>query len=187
MSLFLDFQNSWKGSAGSCFDRVQEVFQSALSDLIQKYFERYGNLMAIVRYDCLCSCCQMSVLMFARPVAAELIHLCAQRTMTQMYMLLQLESTPFTQNNHYLSECRDKWLAKYKDARAGKSPAERVNPAVAPPPIPATPSLFSPSSTPTPAPGFTGSLFGLRKWFACSPDLLLSLISSVRSCVVGEP
>ena len=110
----------------------------------------------------------MSVLMFARPVAAELIHLCVERTMTQMYMLLQLESTPFTQNNHYLSECRDKWLAKYKDARAGKSPAERVNPAAAPPPIPATPSLFSLLSTPAPAPAFTGSLFGPCKCFACA-------------------
>ena len=30
------------------------MFQSVLSDLIQKYFERYGNLMAIVRCVSFC-------------------------------------------------------------------------------------------------------------------------------------
>ena len=49
----------------------------------------------------------------------------------QIRAVLQLETSPFTQNDHYLSECRDKWLAKYKDARAGKGPVERVNPAPA--------------------------------------------------------
>ena len=49
LSLFRGFQDSWEGSALSCFERVQEVFQAALSALIQKYFERYGNLMATVR------------------------------------------------------------------------------------------------------------------------------------------
>lgn len=33
--------------------------------------------------------------------------------------MLQTELTPFTQNTHYLQTCTHKWLAKYKDARAG--------------------------------------------------------------------
>ncbi|KAI1791428.1 P-loop containing nucleoside triphosphate hydrolase protein [Ganoderma leucocontextum] len=119
LSLFQAFQHFWEVSATSCFDQVQEVFQATLSALLQKHFERYGNLMAIVK-----------------PVASELVHQCAERTTTQMRTVLQLETSPFTQNNHYFSECRAKWLAKYKDARAGKSPAERVNPAPAPPSTP---------------------------------------------------
>lgn len=34
--------------------------------------------------------------------------------------MLETEQTPFTQNDHYLQTCKDKWLAKYKDARAGR-------------------------------------------------------------------
>ncbi|TBU24235.1 P-loop containing nucleoside triphosphate hydrolase protein [Dichomitus squalens] len=100
-----------------------EAFQHTLSKQIKKYFERYGNLMAIVK-----------------PLVSELVRQCAERTALQMRTVLQLETSPFTQNNHYLSECRDKWLAKYKDARAGKSAAERVNPAPSAPahPIPFT-------------------------------------------------
>ena len=65
-----------------------------------------------------------------------------------MHMVLQLESSPFTQNNHYLSECRDKWLAKYKDARAGKQPAGRVNPVQASPVTSTAPPAFGLPSTP---------------------------------------
>ncbi|KAL4244707.1 hypothetical protein ABKN59_010895 [Abortiporus biennis] len=32
--------------------------------------------------------------------------------------LLKFERMPFTQNNHYLSDTKQKWFAKYKDARA---------------------------------------------------------------------
>jgi len=34
--------------------------------------------------------------------------------------VLQMEIVPFTQNTHYLETCTQKWLSKYKDARAGK-------------------------------------------------------------------
>lgn len=37
--------------------------------------------------------------------------------------MLEVEQTPFTQNDHYLQTCKDKWLAKYKDARAGRREA----------------------------------------------------------------
>jgi hypothetical protein len=34
---------------------------------------------------------------------------------------LEMEQEPFTQNSHYLETCKEKWLAYYKDARAGQS------------------------------------------------------------------
>jgi hypothetical protein len=33
---------------------------------------------------------------------------------------LEVEQTPYTQNTHYLQESTDKWLSKYKNARAEK-------------------------------------------------------------------
>jgi hypothetical protein len=35
--------------------------------------------------------------------------------------MLEVEQTPFTQNDHYLESCIEKWLSVYKDARAGKT------------------------------------------------------------------
>ena len=61
---------------------------------------------------------------------------CADTTINQLKTVLELETSPFTQNYHYFQECRDKWLSKYKDARAGKGPAERVTPAVVTPQAP---------------------------------------------------
>ena len=58
----------------------------------------------------------------------ELMESCGETTKSKLRMVLELESVPFTQNGHYFQECRDKWLSKYKDARAGKGPAERVTP-----------------------------------------------------------
>jgi hypothetical protein len=40
---------------------------------------------------------------------------------------------PFTQNDHYLQTCKDKWLARYKDARAGKAHGMLNQPEGAPP------------------------------------------------------
>lgn len=40
--------------------------------------------------------------------------------MLHLQSLLKLESTPFTQNSHYLSEKTAKTLARFKDARSGK-------------------------------------------------------------------
>ena len=41
-------------------------------------------------------------------------------TRTQIGYILQYESTPYTQNGHYLQVTKDKYLARYKDVRAGK-------------------------------------------------------------------
>jgi hypothetical protein len=43
--------------------------------------------------------------------------------------ILETEQTPYTQNGHYLETCKDKWLAKYKDARAGRVEASLLPPA----------------------------------------------------------
>ena len=74
----------------------------------------------------------------------ELGSICAEQTIERIRFILSLETSPFTQNGHYLSDGREKWLGLYKDIRAGKSDAEAITVAGARPaaqrtlPAPAT-------------------------------------------------
>jgi hypothetical protein len=36
--------------------------------------------------------------------------------------VLEMETTPMTQNSHYLQATTEKWVARYKEQRAGKTP-----------------------------------------------------------------
>ena len=56
----------------------------------------------------------------------ELGSICAEQTIERIRFVLSLETSPFTQNGHYLSDGREKWLGIYKDIRAGKSDAEAI-------------------------------------------------------------
>jgi hypothetical protein len=42
------------------------------------------------------------------------------RCLDLLRAVLEMEKVPFTQNTHYLEASTEKWLSKYKDARAGK-------------------------------------------------------------------
>ncbi|KAI0698693.1 P-loop containing nucleoside triphosphate hydrolase protein [Earliella scabrosa] len=130
LALLQAFQQSWEKSMLQCFNEVQEMFKVAVAELIRLYFDRYSNLKAIVG-----------------PATNELVKSCTEKTVSQLRTVLQLETSPYTQNLHYLTTTRDGWLAKYKDARAGNRPAERVTPASAP--IPASqPFSFRAPGTP---------------------------------------
>ncbi|KAI0363545.1 hypothetical protein BV20DRAFT_1031177 [Pilatotrama ljubarskyi] len=115
VSLIQAFQQGWEDTALRCFEEVQAAFKEAVAGFVREEFDRYSNLKAIIG-----------------PVTMELINSCAETTTAQIRAILALETSPFTQNDHYLSESRDKYLAKYKDARAGKAAAERVTPALLP-------------------------------------------------------
>ncbi|OSD00780.1 hypothetical protein PYCCODRAFT_1437127 [Trametes coccinea BRFM310] len=131
VSLIQGFQQNWADAALACFEEVQSTFKDAVADIVRQEFDRYSALKAIVG-----------------PVTMELVNNCTEKTIEQLQAILALESSPFTQNGHYLSECRDKWLAKYKDARAGRGVAERVTPVVpntaaSESPVPPAPSANS--------------------------------------------
>ena len=49
-----------------------------------------------------------------------MVKACKDAALIHLQSLLKLESTPFTQNGHYLSEKTAKTLARFKDARSGK-------------------------------------------------------------------
>ncbi|KAI0673303.1 P-loop containing nucleoside triphosphate hydrolase protein [Trametes maxima] len=124
VALIRTFQESWVDTALACFEEVLGVFKDAVADAVREMFERYANLKAIVG-----------------PVTMELINGCAETTASRIRAALELETSPFTQNGHYLSDCRDKWLAKYKDARAGKATSGHIVPT--PQPLAPAPPIFT--------------------------------------------
>ncbi|KAI0706855.1 P-loop containing nucleoside triphosphate hydrolase protein [Cerioporus squamosus] len=138
LALLQDFQNTWHASASGCFDEVQDAFKESVKSLVHEYFERYNALKTVVG-----------------PVTLELMKTCADTTVSHLKTILELETSPYTQNHHYFQESRDKWLAKYKDARAGKGPAERVTPAIV---------------APTPSFSFGGSVAGTAAKAPTNPD-----------------
>ncbi|KAH9937926.1 P-loop containing nucleoside triphosphate hydrolase protein [Epithele typhae] len=96
------FQETWDDSTLRCFRAVEQEFSKFIVLLVHSHFERYPSLASIIK-----------------PVMVDLAHGCAADTIAQLRFLLRLETTPFTQNDHYFNAYRDKWLAKFKDARAG--------------------------------------------------------------------
>ncbi|PIL30975.1 transporter [Ganoderma sinense ZZ0214-1] len=123
-SLIHNFQQTWETITMSCFEEVQRVTQDVVIKLAHASLDRYGNLKASV--------C---------PVIMDQLELRAVETKRNLRIILKLEAAaPFTQNTHYLAEKRDKHLAQYKDARAGRTSAER--------PTIATTSAPEASSTP---------------------------------------
>ncbi|KAI0323553.1 hypothetical protein GY45DRAFT_1376242 [Cubamyces sp. BRFM 1775] len=94
-------------AAMGCFEAVQLVFKDVIGELVRAYFGRYNILKGMIG-----------------PVIMELGSICAEQTIERIRFILSLETSPFTQNGHYLSDGREKWLGIYKDIGAGKSDAE---------------------------------------------------------------
>ncbi|KAH9921275.1 P-loop containing nucleoside triphosphate hydrolase protein [Amylocystis lapponica] len=131
VALIQQFQHPWEGYSRMCFKAVDKELQQTLATLVQDKFQRYDNLRARIGI-----------------VVMELVKARREATLTYLLSLLKLETTPFTQNSHYLADKTAKALARYKDARAGRVEPEPVNPfGVFGPPM--TPSK---STTPLPHP-----------------------------------
>ncbi|KAJ8474633.1 hypothetical protein ONZ51_g7084 [Trametes cubensis] len=109
VSLIRACQENWEDAVMGCFEAVQLVFKDAIGELVRPFFDRYNVLKGTVG-----------------PVIMELGSICAEQTIERIRFVLSLETSPFTQNGHYLSDGREKWLGIYKDIRAGKSDAEAI-------------------------------------------------------------
>ncbi|KAI0791138.1 P-loop containing nucleoside triphosphate hydrolase protein [Abortiporus biennis] len=104
VSLIQKFQSSWGLDSQRCFDSIFRALDKTLGGLIGEDFNRYDNLRARVQ-----------------SAAMELIRLKRAETLKVIQRSLINEKSPYTQNDHYMQVTKDKYLAKYKDARAGKS------------------------------------------------------------------
>ncbi|PBK78407.1 hypothetical protein ARMSODRAFT_947314 [Armillaria solidipes] len=100
------FQATWHASVMNCFNRVQGCTYEVLMKCIEKDFSRYVILQGHLK-----------------TFIMELMNECRATCSVVLNATLDVEKIPFTQNTHYLEATTDKWLAKYKDIRAGKTHA----------------------------------------------------------------
>ncbi|KAK0503501.1 P-loop containing nucleoside triphosphate hydrolase protein [Armillaria luteobubalina] len=98
------FQATWRASVMNCFNRVQGCTFEVLMKCIEKDFSRYVILQGHLK-----------------TFIMELMNECRTSCSVVLNATLDVEKIPFTQNTHYLESTTDKWLAKYKDIRAGKT------------------------------------------------------------------
>ncbi|KAH9909434.1 Dynamin central region-domain-containing protein [Fomitopsis serialis] len=98
------FQETWERECFACFEKIQRLFNRTLSQLMRDRFGRFRHLESQIE------AAVMSLLQVRRTAASE-----------QIEILLKFETTPFTQNTHYLSDATDKVLSRYKDIRGGRT------------------------------------------------------------------
>ncbi|TCD63212.1 hypothetical protein EIP91_005824 [Steccherinum ochraceum] len=98
-------QDSWQLDSHKCLSTVQKSLEKTVTQLVNTHFQRYDTLKGrLIHY------------------VMELLRDKYGETWKQILFALGCEGRPYTQNGHYLQVTKDKWLAKYKDARAGKTP-----------------------------------------------------------------
>ncbi|KZT07896.1 uncharacterized protein LAESUDRAFT_811749 [Laetiporus sulphureus 93-53] len=107
MSLIQDFQDSWERLSRETFEKVYQQFDSILTSVTHKEFSQYAQLQARIN-----------------AAVQEILKIRKKAALTYLINMLQLEKTPFTQNDHYLASKASSYLARYKDARAGKTTAK---------------------------------------------------------------
>ncbi|KAF7979740.1 hypothetical protein HWV62_41114 [Athelia sp. TMB] len=105
------FQTSWARSTQKCFDQVQEALLKILRECVQTTFNSYEALHAHVK-----------------GFISESVKRHREACFNHLAVILETQQSPFTLNTHYLQASQDKWLGRYKDARAGRSTATNASP-----------------------------------------------------------
>ncbi|KAA1467036.1 P-loop containing nucleoside triphosphate hydrolase protein [Dentipellis sp. KUC8613] len=103
-SLVREFQGQWAHAADMCLDRVLRDVNSALLQCVDHTLGRWDSLRTHARY-----------------CVEQLIKKRYDCCVPFIQAALEIERMPYTQNLHYLQSCQEKWLGRYKDARAGRS------------------------------------------------------------------
>ena len=115
ISLIQRFFAEWDIHCQRCFDEVTAASAEELKGLIKAHF---GEFVALL------DCVDVTV--------DELLERRRKETKERIQWMLALENPPFTNNTHYFSCYRQKYLGKYKEAR-------QVNPLVVYPDRPLMP------------------------------------------------
>lgn len=102
VALIETFFIDWDEYSQKCFSAVYEAAQYELRLLADKHFGGYGGT---------------PLLEHVRTIVEEQIERSRAKTLDRIQWMLELENPPFTNNDHYFSSYRDKYLVKYKKAR----------------------------------------------------------------------
>lgn len=97
------FFADWQLYCDSCFDAVHKAASQELGTLVTKHF---GHISSTGLCDHILT------------IVEDQIECSRKRTLEKIQWMLELESPPFTLNDHYFSSYREKYLAKFKAARS---------------------------------------------------------------------
>lgn len=96
----------WESHYLRCFAVVHEATLDELKQLVEHHFGRFTAT---------------PLLDHVNSIIEEQVEQCRSKTIEKMQWMLELENPPFTNNDHYFSSNRDKYLARYKEVRAVSS------------------------------------------------------------------
>ncbi|KDQ18068.1 hypothetical protein BOTBODRAFT_63785 [Botryobasidium botryosum FD-172 SS1] len=103
-ALIANITKMWNNPAHHCFNAVAGALEKLLRKMIDHKFNRFAALQA-----------QMTVLV------SEVVKQQQVAALATLGLILQFEGPPlYTQNTHYNSAVRERWLTKYKHARRPK-------------------------------------------------------------------
>ncbi|KAG8993005.1 hypothetical protein FRB94_011150 [Tulasnella sp. JGI-2019a] len=101
----------WEEHAMDCFNIVRERVAEQLDTLVEKHFGRFART---------------SLLDTVFSIVQRLIEKRQEETVSRIKWLIRLEHRPYTQNHHYLTSYRDKYLSKYRGERRKKNKAHEA-------------------------------------------------------------
>lgn len=92
----------WDAHCARCFDAVHAAAAAELRAVVRTHFAGYRGTALMDHVDAM--------------VEGQ-VERCRVATQERIKWMLALESPPFTNNDHYFTAYREKYLTKYKDAR----------------------------------------------------------------------
>lgn len=101
VSLIENIFQDWDQYSLKCFDAVYAVTLQEMKRLIDQRFGRFNTALPD----------------HISTIVENLVEHAREKTRERIEWMLELENPPFTMNDHYFSTYRDKYLAKYKEAR----------------------------------------------------------------------
>ncbi|KAG5640591.1 hypothetical protein DXG03_007994 [Asterophora parasitica] len=100
--LIVQFQEGWHAAIAVCFTAVRQQVEAMLEQRVKDTFYSYDHLEGHIR-------------IFIAEIVQKHFDACS----SILLPIHKFETTPYTQNTHYLAESHAKWLGIYKEARSG--------------------------------------------------------------------
>lgn len=117
-SYITSITKKWQSPAQILCNQVYNVLFKHVKSLIHDHFASFGqgNLEQRVGYVCHLLTTKLSHIAF-RVILQNHVQAACQRTEARIEWLISLEAHPFTLNEHYLADYKDKFLSFYKAFR----------------------------------------------------------------------
>lgn len=99
----------WGNYCQSCFEAVHTTAIDELKKTAYRHFSRFNTALPD----------------HINTIIENLVEYAREKTLERMDWMMELENPPFTINDHYFSTYREKYLARYKEARKASASRRR--------------------------------------------------------------